>query len=234
VNINLTVQCDTCGEKTNCRLGMSNRDEQPFRFNCKDCGSPIDITIGKTAGDIVGAKQLKGIHPFDKTTNFVDLHIDFPVSFEPYVMGLTPYMRASERIGLSEMDLHSARLNQLNQEHDKFSRFATLLKLYSNGKIGPFKALCNTLFDVTMSSDQPEDVNAALYSAIAKAMLPFAYPGQNADSVLLFENAIFENNINASAINSFVEEIVATGFLRNLQLDCLEIYPRILDAELPF
>ena len=82
-------------------------------------------------------------------------------------------------------------------------------------------------------SDQPEDINAALYSSIAKAMLPFACAGTNANSVLLFENALFDDDVKASAIDSFVEEIMVADFLKNLQLDCLEIYPRILDAELP-
>jgi hypothetical protein len=66
---------------------MSNRDEQPFHFCCQTCGSPIDIILRKDCGgDFVGAHQLvHDLYPFDD--NFVDLHLDFPVSFEKYVMG---------------------------------------------------------------------------------------------------------------------------------------------------
>jgi len=233
VNINFTVECGACGEKTNCRVGMSNRKVQPFRFNCQDCGSPIDMTFGAESTDIVGAKRIKGFRPFDAETNFVDLHLDFPVSFEPYVMGETPFMRAFGRIGLVEMDLHGARLNALNDEIDKFRHFGVLLKLYAKNKIIPFKRHCANIFDIPTLSDKPEDINATLYLLISKVMIPFAYPGQNEDSVQLFQNALFETGIKHQAIDAFVEEVIATGFLKNLQLDCLEIYPRILAAELP-
>jgi hypothetical protein len=233
VNVNFTVECGTCGEKTNCRIGMSNRKVQPFRFNCRDCGSPIDITFGAESTDIVGAKRIKRFEPFDAETNFVDLHLDFPVSFEPYVMGETPFMRAFDRIGRVEMDLHCARLNALNDEVDKFRHFGVLLKLYTKNKIMPFKNNCAKFFDIPTLSDKPEDINAALYLLIAKAMMPFAYPGQNENSVQLFQNALFATGIKRQVIDAFVEEVIATGFLKNLQLDCLEIYPRILAAELP-
>ena len=233
MNVNLTVECSTCGEKTNCRIGMSNRKVQPFRFNCQDCGSPIDMTFGAESTDIVGAKHIKGFEPFDAETNFVDLHLDFPVSFEPYVMGETPFMRALDRIGRVEMGLHCARLNALNDEADKFRHFGVLLKLYAKGKIIPFRRNCATIFDIPTRSDKPEDLNATLYLLIAKVMMPFAYPGQNEDSVQLFQNVLFETGIKRQAIDAFVEEVITTGFLKNLQLDCLEIYPRILAAELP-
>jgi hypothetical protein len=212
---------------------MSNRRVQPFRFNCQDCGSPIDMTFGAEGTDIAGAKRIERFEPFDSETNFVDLHLDFPVSFEPYVMGETPFMRASRRIGRVEMDLHSARLNALNDEIDKFRHFGVLLKLYAKGKIATFTHNCASIFDITALSDKPEDINAALYLLISKVMMPFAYPRQNEDSVQLFQNALFETGIKRHAIDDFVEEVVATGFLKNLQLDCLEIYPRILAAELP-
>jgi hypothetical protein len=50
VNIYITVECETCGEKTNCRIGMSNREEQPFRFCCQSCGSPIDMILRQSKG----------------------------------------------------------------------------------------------------------------------------------------------------------------------------------------
>jgi hypothetical protein len=227
------VECATCGEKTNCRVGMSNRKVQPFRFNCQDCGSPIDMTFGAESSGIVGAKRIMRCEPFDAETNFVDLHLDFPVSFEPYVMGETPFMRAFSRIGRVEMPLHSARLNALNDRIDKFHHFGVLLKLYAKGKIVPFRLNCAKTFDITTVSDKPEDINSALYFLIARMMMPFAYPRQNEDSVQLFQNALFEMGNKPQAIDDFVEEVMTTGFLKNLQLDCLEIYPRILAAELP-
>jgi hypothetical protein len=72
MNINLTLKCDTCGELTNCRIGLSNRDEQPLSFCCLDCGAPIDLNLGAAVSDIKGAQQVPSTSPFDAETNFVD------------------------------------------------------------------------------------------------------------------------------------------------------------------
>lgn len=80
MNVNISVECEICGDPTNCRIGMSNREEQPLRFCCQTCGSPIDIIIrASRGGDFIGAKQVQPVlYPFDDKTNFVDLHLDFP------------------------------------------------------------------------------------------------------------------------------------------------------------
>lgn len=93
MNINFTVSCDTCAEHANVRFGMSNRNVQPVRFACQSCGSAIDIVPGGAVPGITGATRVQGIEPFDAETSFVDLHLDFPVSFEPYEMGMIPFMR---------------------------------------------------------------------------------------------------------------------------------------------
>ena len=45
MNVNLCVECDECSRRTNCRLGMSNRDVQPLKFSCKGCGSLIGLNF---------------------------------------------------------------------------------------------------------------------------------------------------------------------------------------------
>ena len=95
MNINFTLSCDTCSEHTNVRFGMSNREVQPVRFACQSCRSAIDIVMTGALPSMTGATRVQGIEPFDAETNFVDLHLDFPVSFEPYKMGMTPFIRAS-------------------------------------------------------------------------------------------------------------------------------------------
>jgi len=114
---------------------------------------------------------------------FVDLHLDFPVTFEPYVMGMTPYMKAVQRVGFQDMHVHQARLNHLNASQDKFRLFNLLLKLYKNEKLTPYKLSAERNFDVSVKSDRPEDINVALYVIIAKVMWPFAMPGDNERSV---------------------------------------------------
>lgn len=234
MNINITVECDTCGEPTNCRIGMSNRHEQPLRFCCPDCGAPIDIIIGRRKSDLVGAHEVEAKVPFDAETNFVDLHLDFPVSFEPYVMGQTPFLRASARIGFEEMQLHGSRLNELNRQHEKFPQFKTLLKLYARQKVLPFKLNAAKTFGVETRSDKPEDINATLYVLIAKVMLPFAMPGANEQAVELYMDVVTKVAKNDRlAFERFLRDVIDRGFLKKLQLDCIEIYPRILAAELP-
>lgn len=236
MNINVTIDCETCGEPTNCRIGMSNRDVQPFRFCCQTCASPIDIVIRANEGfTFVGASQrIPDLMPFDGDTNFVDLHIDFPVSFEPYVMGMTPFMRATQRVGHQQLMFHQARLNQLNADGSKYRLFALLLKLYANERWTPFKLSCHRNFGVRVKSDKPQDLNAALYSILSQMMAPFEYPRQTRDAVELFSDVIrhLANNFTAP-MAAFMDEIVDSGFLKNLQRDCLEVYPKILDAEMP-
>jgi hypothetical protein len=233
MNINITIQCATCDEKTNCRIGMSNRSEQPLRFCCQSCGSPIDIEIRKNAVSFAGAKQVETL-PFDDKTNFVDLHLDYPVSFEKYVMGYTPFLRASQRVEPEYLLLHMSRLDHLNAELTKFRDFKLLINLYIKSKWSLFKSVCWDVFRVKLKTEKPEDLNAALYAVIAIMMFPFEYPGQNTESVEFYSDLtkdLHENKL--AAMNAFMDEILNSGFLKNLQIDCLEIYPRILDAELP-
>jgi hypothetical protein len=214
---------------------MSNRSVQPLRFNCQDCGAPIDLVFGQDETSIVGATEiLGGKGAFDSETNFVDLHLDFPVSFEKYVMGQTPYMRALQRIGFAEMQLHNMRLNQLNEEFGKLPAFELILKLYARDKITQFEGKLAQEFNINLESKKPQDINASLYKLIAQVMLPFAFPQQNAESVILFTDTTYLiADKNKTALDQFVDEINDTKFLRNLQLSCLQIYPQILAAELP-
>jgi hypothetical protein len=233
MNVNFTLRCDTCTEHTNVRFGMSNRGVQPVRFACQSCGSAIDIVMGGAVPGITGATRVQGIEPFDAETNFVDLHLDFPVSFEPYEMGMTPFMRASMRIGHPEMQLHSARLNHLNAEIGKARFFETILKLYAREKFVPFKLNIERTFGIKVKSDRPEDRNAALYLLIAHMMMAYEYPNQSrAASNSSFDVLMKAAKHHMAAVESFVIEITDNNFLKNLQMDVLEIYPRMLAAEL--
>lgn len=235
MNKNFTLCCDACDANTNVRFGLSNRDEQPVRFACQTCGSPIDIVMGGPNHGMTGAKIVEGTEPFDSETNFVDLHLDFPVSFEPYEMGMTPFIRASSRIGFDEMQLHGQRLRQLNEQNSKVRSFKNVLKLYSTDKVATFKSNIENEFGIEVKSDLPEDINASLYLLIAMMMRPFDYPEQNASAVEEYLSVILGiGNGNKPALASFVESLIKNKFLKNLQHDILEIYPRILSSELAF
>lgn len=212
---------------------MSNRSVQPLGFACQTCAQTIDLTIRPTSADIVGADQIETMQPFDQETNFVDLHLDFPVTFEKYVMGETPFMRAAQRIGHEEMQLHAQRLRYLDEHHGDQRVFATALKHYVRDKKTPFKLVAKKRFKTEVASEKPEDYNAALYNLLAVMMWPFAPPGANEDAVDLFLTTLGPiHKDSRPALRKFVEEILATRFLTTLQHDCLSIYSRILSAEL--
>jgi hypothetical protein len=243
MNINITLKCDTCNEYTNCRIGISNRAEQPLRFCCQDCGAPIEFLLveeviyGEKEPEFTGATIIQPNKPFDEETNFVELHLDFPVHFGKYVQGDTPFMKAAARSGVMATVYHGRRLAYLDAKHAKFGFFKTLLKLYAKEKWLPFKNTLEKHFDKKATSDKMMDLNDALYHAIAEIMAPFldfSQPDQIVDDEKQYLN--IQNNLakkNKVTFDAFIDEILKTEFLKNLQIDCLEIYPKILSAELP-
>jgi len=238
MNFNISVLCDVCSAQTNCRLGLSNRAHQPLRFRCKTCGAPIDVTMTPDFEAVTcdikvgGAKQVAD-GEFKAGVNFVDLHLDFPVSFEPYQMGLTPYMRAAARVGHESMQWHAVRVNYLNEVYEASAEIKALFVLYSNGKHELFREKVWAFLDKKMPCDSQLDVNRALYYAIEKAFFPFSEPTKNVDAVETITRLQMRlAKRDKPALDAFMTEIVDSGFLKNVQTDCLEIYPRIIDIEL--
>ena len=121
MNSNLVLTCLTCEGDTDCRIGFSNRRIQPLQFSCPHCTTLIELTL-----DITNApgyelsfkngepREDRQYRPFDGRNPFVDLHLDFPVTFGKYVMGLTPFMAAMGRIEAGQGDAMQAHAaNQL-------------------------------------------------------------------------------------------------------------------------
>ncbi|PJK27859.1 hypothetical protein CVT23_20525 [Minwuia thermotolerans] len=149
-------------------------------------------------------------------------------------MGDTPFMRAAGRIGTDNIQVHSARLRQLDETYKSFGVFETLLKFYIREKWVPFKNAIEKRFGGTVVSDEMQDRNAALYNAIAVMMWPFARPGQASDDIEQYMDVqLYLAQTHKPAFHAFIDEILKTEFLKNLQVACLGIYPRILKAELP-
>lgn len=149
-------------------------------------------------------------------------------------MGRTPFMEAYSRIGYEPMKLHGSRLSYLDEYAPKLRVFSLLLKLFRNEKWTPFKAHCLRNFKTEVISDKPEDRAAALYRIIADMMMPIAYPRQ--DQEASDHNAQIMQELakkQPEPLRAFMADIISSGFLKNLQDACLEIYPRILAAELP-
>jgi hypothetical protein len=185
----------------------------------------IDIQVS-------GAKRIDSGH-FEPGVNFVDLHLDFPVSFGEYVMGITPFMQASMRIGHEAMQLHAMRVNYLNDVYVHEKEIRDIFTLYANNKNELFKKKVLEFLGSKMACETQLDRNRALYHAIERSFFPFAEPERNVDAVNLFTEILIElEESNKDGLYKFFDEIVSSGFLKNVQTDCLEIYPRIIDIEL--
>ncbi|MBN9983781.1 hypothetical protein [Rhizobium laguerreae] len=205
MNINMTVRCDECSNLTNCRCGMSNRDHQPLKFTCRNCGSTIGITFDVQGADsldtvalaamlssknkrkppklnqgvrhrLTGATEVEGESPFKPGIDFVDLHLDFPVVFGEYEMGNTPYMQASMRSGAERAAFHRDRLGLVNAQYKKYPQVIKLIGMYNSGFHGPFAVLARKSFKVEVRSKRPQDINAALYTVVSHYVLPFTLP----------------------------------------------------------
>lgn len=240
MNFNISVVCNVCTTQTNCRLGLSNRAHQPLRFRCQTCGAPVDVTMTPNFDDVACDIQVSGAaqvpsETFSPEVNFVDLHLDFPVSFAPYRMGHTPYMMAMQRIGHEAMSIHAMRVNYLNEVYEASAEIKALFTLYSKNKNELFREKVLAFLGKNMPCESQLDINRALYFAIEKAFFPFAEPGKNVDAVETITRIQMRlARKDKAALDAFMTEIVDSGFLRNVQLDCLEIYPRIIDLELMF
>ena len=239
MNHNFTVKCENCDEITNIRLGFSNRKKQPVHFACQSCGSSIDILLVLNNKKIqfkitiTGADEVECQDFFDEKTNFVDIHLDFPASFEKYQMGMTPYIRAGQRIGYEEMEIHKHRLLYLDEMMAKKRKFNDTLKFYDKKNFKIFKKNIERKFKMKVETDYPQDINVALYSLIHIMMLAYEYPGQSSKITKKFTNLIYQiDSLHKEQLRSFVQDLIDKSFLENLQHKVLKIYPKMLDAEL--
>ncbi|MBU1723412.1 hypothetical protein KJ965_05845 [Patescibacteria group bacterium] len=245
----MTITCNTCEENIDCRIGYSNRLIQPIQFSCSHCHSPIEIILDTSESPrskfkFNGCKpaQQQPDAPFNGDNPFVDLHLDFPVKFHKYVMGNTPWLASIDQLTVAadgdrakafEMyQFHTARLNALNQLYSKADSLKRIINLYHGKNKQLFqKRAAEFLEEDEEKSLLPQDLNATLYLVIAKAFFPF----------LIYEHGkeisekipMLLSTFDETALGSFIQEISKSGFLETLQKDCLKLYPRIFDAEIP-
>ncbi len=262
MNFNISLKCDECSNQTNCRIGMSNRDVQPLKFCCKNCGTLIGIHVSAKNADtldnraiaaILAGKKPKDVHlnqgvkwtltnaseaplegKFDTKLDFVDLHLDFPVVFGTYVPGKTPYMQAVGRSSGSMADFHRKRLGLINEQYKKYPQVVELIAKYTKGFYGPFCDYAKRRFKIQVKSKKIEDINAALYKVISYYVLPFTLPDDSQELVHKYTHTIVDLMQNKkTAMAAFMQELYDRDFLTSLQRDCLKVYKPIFEAELP-
>jgi hypothetical protein len=215
---------------------MSNRAEQPFRFACPECGEAIIIVLNHNIlSELHNAKEVKHERGFDGTYPFIDLHIDFPVTFDKYVMGQTPFMKAIGRIGYENYKLHNHRLDTLNVFYKKTEDLKRVVRLYKKTIPNVFSKICKRAFKETVESHKQIDLDLALYNVLAKVFSPFSMPDDSADAVKLYiEITVKLNKERKDEFELFLNEIIKSEFLKKLQHNCLDIYPQMLKSEMAF
>ncbi|HCK1900943.1 hypothetical protein KC982_06335 [Proteus mirabilis] len=235
MNICKCFKCDTCETLIDCRIGMSNRDIQPFQFACPVCEERITFTIGSEKGDLTGASDIIDFKaPFTGENHFVELHLDFPVYFGKYTKGMTTFFRAMDEIGRNEFGHLAQRLDMLNYLYPLQRELERVITQYKKGNINNFEKVCAKLPMEKLKSHKKEDVLASLYTATSIMSSPFTIHEQNEELSksfsLLYQHLHRKHKKN---VISFVEEIINNKFLKNLHFECLALYPRLVKLDLP-
>jgi len=250
MNTCMTITCATCEQDTDCRIGYSNRLIQPIQFACPHCNSTVEITLDISEAPhsnftFTGCDSSKNqpAGPFDGTNPFVDLHLDFPVKFGAYTLGMTPWFAAINQLqdgngGDREMAMrqsmfHSSRLNILNQLYPRSDELKKVINLYHGSNKQLFqKRAAEFLEKEQEKSLLQQDLNATLYCVIAKAFFPFVVHEHGKEISEELPKLLF--GLDQTQLGLFIADLFKSGFLTDLQRDCLRIYPRVFDVEIPF
>ncbi|WP_245883939.1 hypothetical protein [Vibrio albus] len=219
-----------------CRIGFSNRDVQPFQFACPECGEQITFTLG--LDNLEGATEIKEFEgPFTGENPFVDLHLDFPVSFDSYKQGETAFMRVVSSIGQDSFYHLSSRLDLLNRLGEHHRSLKRLISQYKRGNIKGFEKVIKGLDDldfIKLKSHKNEDVVAALYSATSVISSPLTIYEHNKELSEEMPKLLFKlYNEHYDNLNEFFDSLLNTGFLKTVHHDTISLYPRLIKLELP-
>lgn len=247
MNINQMIKCNTCDDKTHCRIGMSNRDVQPISFLCPHCGTDISIEIDKNLHVAYhNAIPLNEHTPIfsggDSDLPFLDLHLDFPVWSTQYVPGMTPYIIAMLKVdpekagmdGGEACSIFKQKLDVLNFFGHKFEEVKQLLKLYSRANKELFRKKASSFLLLKQTeSTAPQDLNALLYTVLSRVTFPFLDEQIVGEITKGYPDLILGLlKKDSDALLAFHREISDSGFLASVQKGCLSLYGRIFELEL--
>ena len=216
---------------------MSNRDIQPFQFACPKCEEKISFVFGRSDAELKGATEVIGFKaPFQGDNPFIDLHLDFPVSFGKYEMGNTAFFKAIHELGQDSFSDLSLRLSMLNELHTKRDDLQRLIVQYIRNDISSFDEACKTINipSIKLKSHKKEDLLAALYSATSAMSSPFTIHEHNKELSNKVPDLLrLLHTTNTEMTLSFFDKIISSDFLKNLHHDCLHLYPKMLGFDLP-
>ncbi|SFT67920.1 hypothetical protein SAMN04515657_1697 [Idiomarina abyssalis] len=249
MNTCMAIKCETCEQEIDCRIGYSNRRIQPLILSCPHCDSQLGITLDISHAprsefqfDGCRPSETQPSGPFERVNPFLDLHLDFPVRSGKYEMGKTPFFMAMDDLKVATggdqekahemLQFHSFHLNALNEMTEKAGEIKRLINLYHGKNKQLFQKRAAAFLERPVEKSLlPQDVNATLYCVIAKAFFPFTVFAHNEEISEGMPKLI--QAINREKLREFINDLDSSKFLSALQRDCLKIYPRIFDAELP-
>jgi hypothetical protein len=133
---------------------------------------------------------------------------------------------------LAMSQFHNFHLNALNEMSEKAGEIKRLINLYHGKNKQLFQRRASAFLEKPeQKSLLPQDVNATLYCVIAKAFFPFTVFAHSKE--ISEEMPKLMQGIDREQLGEFVDDLDKSNFLVDLQRDCLKIYPRVFDAELP-
>lgn len=227
-------KCDSCGTVIDARVGMSNRDVQPFQFACPKCENTISFTVGTENPELKGA-ELQTKNEFGIENPFVDLHLDFPVEFGKYERGNTAFMKVTRELGHQKYMMLNSRLDAMNYIYKHRDALHRIITQYKQGNYNSFSSLISQIPNLKKPRTKKiQDILAALYTSTSVMSFPFTIHAHNAEiSEKMPEILRFIDEQHHKPLNDFLEQIIGNGYLRSLHLDCLSLYPKMIDFELP-
>ncbi|MBY6029239.1 hypothetical protein KUV41_07690 [Halomonas sp. DP8Y7-1] len=172
----------------------------------------------------------------------MDLHLDFPVRSGEYEIGKTPFFMAMDDLRVATgvdggkahamLQFHNFHLNALNEMAEKSGEIKRLINLYHGKNKQLFQKRAAAFLERPVEKSLlPQDVNARLYCVIAKVFSPFTVFAHSRE--ISEEMPKLMQAMDQEKLSEFIADLDSSRFLSELQRDCLKIYPRIFDAELP-
>jgi len=238
MNINVMLKCQYCDDIIHARVGFSNQEKQVFRFACHKCTSPIMIHLDVDFKQISYKVSIDGgeILPendpdcFDQSNQFVDLHLDFPTYYGEYQMGLTPFMRAFEKLK-ENLSLYESCLGKLQLAVKEKENIKAIIRFYLAKNDVLFKKNVREYLDKKIfPCEKPIDINRALYQLLEIFFMGLTDPPSNTEFVVSVTKKLSDlHKANEKEFGLFLYQLIDADFLKNLQKDCLEIYGRVLD-----
>lgn len=236
MNICKRFKCNTCGTSIDCRIGMSNRDVQPFQFACPLCEERISFAFGMQNSELLGASEIEDFEGvFNGANPFIDLHLDFPAYFGEYKLGMTTFLRVTREIGQASYQHLNHRLTMLNILYPLEKELRSSITQYKRGDLKSFAKTCVKIPGVDLKSKKQQDVLAAIYTVTSVMSSPFTIHEHNSEisekssDIFMWLHHQYKNKTI-----EFVDKVLENGFLKNLHGDCLSLYPKLVSMDLPF